>query len=116
MRLKSAIWVAAYLRRCNVEGVFAAVRQRGAEEAGAIFIKINRLDGTGTLYGPAPQAAFDDARPAERMFTAALGQKAPVPDADIEARLAKEIRFDPDVWIIEIEDRAGRNFLDNVVV
>ena len=69
MRLKSGIWVAAYLRRCNVEGVFAAVRRRGAEEAGAIFIKINRLDGTGTLYGPAPQAAFDDARPADRMFS-----------------------------------------------
>ena len=47
MRLKSGIWVAAYLRRCNVEGAFAAVRRRGAEEAGAIFIKINRLDGTG---------------------------------------------------------------------
>ena len=55
MRLKSGIWVAAYLRRCDVEGVFAAVRRRGAEEAGTIFIKVNRLDGTGTLYGPAPQ-------------------------------------------------------------
>ena len=63
MRLKSGIWVAAYLRRCNVEGVFAAVRRRGAEEAGAIFIKVNRLDGTGTLYGPAPQAVFDEAQP-----------------------------------------------------
>jgi hypothetical protein len=51
MRLKTGIWVAAYLRRCNVEGVFAAVRRHGAEEAGAIFVKINRLDGTGALYG-----------------------------------------------------------------
>ena len=63
MRLKSGIWVAAYVRRCNVEGVFAAVRRRGADEAGAIFIKINRLDGTATLYGPAPQTAFDEASP-----------------------------------------------------
>ena len=53
MRLKSGIWVAAYLRRCNVEGAFAAVRRRGADEAGAVFIKISRLDGTATLYGPA---------------------------------------------------------------
>src|SRR6202051_478213 len=53
MRLKSGIWVAAYLRRCDVEGAFAAVRRRGAEEAGAVFIKISRLDGTGTLYWPA---------------------------------------------------------------
>jgi hypothetical protein len=116
MRLKSGIWAAAYLRRCNTEGVFAAVRRRGAEEAGAIFIKISRLDGTGTLYGPAPQTAFDDAQPADRIFTAMLGGGTPVSEADIEARLTREIRFDPDVWIIEIEDRAGRNFLDGNVV
>lgn len=115
MRLKSGIWVAAYLRRCNVEGVFAAVRRRGAEEAGAIFIKINRLDGTGILYGPAPQAVFDDARPAERVFSIVVGREAPAPDSKIEERLVRETRFDPDLWVVEVEDRAGRNFLDNAV-
>jgi hypothetical protein len=116
MRLKSGIWVAAYLRRCSVEGAFAAVRRRGAEEAGAIFIKISRPDRTATLYGPAPQTAFADAQPAERMFAVVLGGKTPSPDADIEARLVREARFDPDVWIIEVEDRAGRNFLDGNMV
>jgi hypothetical protein len=115
MRLKSGIWVAAYLRRCNVEGVFAAVRRRGAEEAGAIFIKINRLDGTGILYGPAPQTVFDDARPADRVFSMVAGRGAPVADSEIESRLVREIRFDPDLWIVEVEDREGRNFLDNAV-
>ncbi len=115
MRLKSGIWVAAYLRRCNVEGAFAAVRRRGAEEAGAVFIIINRLDGSASLYGPAPQTAFDDAQPADRIFAPVLGVGKAVPEADVEARLAREIRFDPDVWIVEIEDRAGRHFLDNVV-
>ncbi len=52
MRLKSGIWVAAYVRRCHIDGAFAAVRRRGAEEAGAIYIKLNRLDGTAILYGP----------------------------------------------------------------
>jgi len=116
MRLKSGIWASAYLRRCNIEGAFAAVRRRGADEAGAIFIKLNRLDGTGVLYGPAPQAVFDEARPAERLFSVLLGQKGPAAEADIEARLTREIKFDPDVWIIEVEDRAGRNFLDDAVV
>jgi hypothetical protein len=115
MRLKSAIWVAAYLRRCNIEGAFAAVRRRGAEEAGAVFIKINRLDGTAILYGPAPQSAFDEARPADRAFVPVLGIPQPVAESDIEAYLVREIRFDPDVWIIEIEDRDGRHFLDNLV-
>jgi hypothetical protein len=116
MRLKSGIWVAAYLRRCAIEGAFTAVRRRGAEEAGAIFIKINWLDGTATLYGPAPQSSFDEAQPADRFFAAVLGGDKAAPEADIEARLTREIRFDPDVWIVEIEDRAGRNFLDGNVV
>jgi hypothetical protein len=115
MRLKSGIWVAAYLRRCQIEGAFAAVRRRGAEEAGAVFIIVNRLDGTATLYGPAPQSAFDDAQPAERIFTAVLGSAAPVPEADVEARLVREMRFDPDLWVLEIEDRDGRHFLEHVV-
>jgi hypothetical protein len=115
MRLKSGIWVAAYLRRCHTEGAFAAVRRRGAEEAGAVFIIVNRLDGTATLYGPAPQSAFDAAQPAERIFTAVLGASTPVPEADVEARLAREMRFDPDIWIVEVEDRGGRHFLEHVV-
>jgi hypothetical protein len=112
MRLKSAIWVSAYLRRCAVEGVQAVLRRRGAEEAGAIFIKIDRLDGTGDLYGPAPQTAFDD-DPSDRLFTPCLPKPA-APVAEIEAYLAREIRFDPDVWIVEVEDRAGRHFLDQL--
>jgi hypothetical protein len=113
MRLKSAIWVAAYVRRCHIEGAFAAVRRRGAEEAGAIFVKLNRLDGTAELFGPAPQSMFDEARPADRLFSRCLPDQ-PVPEARIEERLARELRFDPDVWIVEVEDRTGRHFLDHV--
>jgi len=114
MRLKSGIWVAAYVRRCHIEGAFAAVRRRGADEAGAIFIKVNRLDGTADVYGPAPQSAFEDAQPADRAFSPCL-KVQPAPEADAEAYLTRQIRFDPDVWIVEIEDRAGRHFLDQVV-
>ena len=109
MRLKSAIWVAAYVRRCNIEGAFAAVRRRGAEEAGAVFVKICRLDGTSDLYVPAPQSAFEEARPSDRLFTLSFAAR---PDADIESYLTREIRFDPDVWIVEVEDRSGRHFLE----
>ena len=114
MRLKSGIWVAAYLRRCQVEGVDAVLRRRGAEEAGAVFVKVALLDGTAEVFGPAPQSAFDEARPADRAFSPAL-KAQPVPDADAEAYLARQIKFDPDIWIVEVEDRAGRNFLDTVV-
>lgn len=115
MRLKSGIWVTAYLRRCQIEGAFGVVRRRGAEEAGAVFIVVNRLDGTAFLYGPAPQSAFDESRPADRLFTLVLGGEGPVAEAEVEGRLRREIRFDPDLWIVEIEDRAGRNFLEHVM-
>jgi len=115
MRLKTSIWVAAYLRRCNIEGIFAAVRRHGAEEAGAVLIKVNRLDGTGALYAPAPQSEFDSARPADRVFAPVLGDPQPAADAAIEAKLTREAKFDSDVWIVEVEDRAGRHFLDNVL-
>src|SRR6201997_1614865 len=113
MRLKFALWVAAYLRRCNVEGAFAVVRRRGAEEAGAIFVRIDRLDGTSDLFGPAPPSEFDSARDTDRIFNPCLKER-PAPDAAVEAYLAREMKFDPDVWIVEVEDRAGRNFLDIV--
>ncbi|MGE3147944.1 MAG: DUF1491 family protein [Pseudorhodoplanes sp.] len=114
MRLKSGIWVAAYIRRCGVEGAQAVLRRRGAEEAGAIFVKIDRLDGTADLFGPAPQTAFEEARPADRAFAPVL-KSLPAPTAEIETCLAREIRFDPDIWIVEVEDRAGRNFLDQII-
>jgi hypothetical protein len=110
MRLKTSIWVAAYLRRCQTEGVFGAVRKKGAEEAGAVFVKVALMDGNAMLYAPAPQTVYDDSRPAERLFV----PTAPVHTAEpsVEERLTKELRFDPDAWIVETEDRAGRHFLD----
>ena len=114
MRLKSALWVSAYVRRCYVEGVCAVIRRRGADEAGAIFIKVNRLDGTADVYGPAPQSAFDEEHPVDRAFMAAM-KTMPAPDAEAEANLGRQVRFDPDAWIIETEDRDGRHFLDRIV-
>ena len=112
MRLKSALWVAAYLRRCQVEGTSAVVRRRGAEEAGAVFVRICRLDGTSELFGPAPQSVLE-AGPADRIFTPCLPAQ-PAPDDAVEAYLAREVKFDPDLWIVEVEEPTGRNFLDIV--
>ena len=107
-RLRTDFWVSAYLRRCGVEGAVAVLRRRGAAEAGAVMIKIDRLDGTATLLGPAPQseAAIDG----ERRFLP-VHRDDTLDGAAAEARLAREIGFDPDLWIVEVEDRAGRSFL-----
>lgn len=110
MRLRADFWVAAYLRRCAHEGAFAVLRRRGAAEAGAIFVKVDRLDGACALYGPAPQSEMSDSG-IERLWSRMHAADWLDP-AEIESRLVKEIGFDPDIWIIEVEDRQGRSFLD----
>ena len=108
-RLKSSIFVSAYIRRCSVEGATAVLRRRGAEEAGAVFVKVDSLDGTAALYGPAPQSLITGGG-GERLFVRLTAPGATPLDA--EERLAREIKFDPDLWIVEAEDRQGRHFLD----
>ncbi|MBV9517503.1 MAG: DUF1491 family protein [Hyphomicrobiales bacterium] len=110
MRLRSDMWVSAYLRRCAVEGVTAVLRRRGAAEAGAIFVKVDRLDDTATLYGPAPPTE-ELPQGVDRLFTRLHGPLTVSP-SEIETRLAKERGFDPDIWIVEVEDRDGRSFLE----
>lgn len=109
-RLSSDFFVSAYLRRCGSEGVFGALRRRGGAEAGAIYVVVDRLDGTGALYGPAPQSSYGESA-AERRF-ARLHAPEAIERAEIERKLGREIDFDPDCWIVEIEDRAGRHFLE----
>ena len=111
MRLTSEFWVSAYLRRCFAEGIMGAVVKRGASEAGAVFIKVNRLDGTADLYGPAAKLHFSERKPTERLFSPVYTD-GPVAETEIDAKLLRERNFDPDLWVVEVEDRDGRHFLD----
>ena len=112
MRLRSDIWVAAYLRRCGVEGVSAVLRRRGAAEAGAIFVKVDHLNGRATLYGPAPQTVVADApRGVDRIFARAHPGTCLGSD-EAEERLKREIGFDPDLWIVEVENGVDGAWLD----
>lgn len=100
-RFRSDFWVQAYIRQRQVEGVPAVLRRRGAAEAGAIFVKVDRLDGTALLFGPAPPSLDDEG--GDRRFhlvTEGTG-------LDIEDRMEREARFDSDLWLVEIEDRSG---------
>jgi hypothetical protein len=113
MRLKSEIWVRAYLRRCQAEAVPVAIVHRGDEAAGAIFICVDRLDGTVCLYGPAPAGL--QGSEVERRWVRCLGTK-PVTTAEANDYLMQQRKFDPDLWIVEIEDRAGRHFLGDEAI
>lgn len=107
MRLKSEIWVKAYLRRAAIAGSPGVVVRRGDTDAGTIMIRVALLDGRCDLYAPAPAGfASDDG---ERRWTQVASKQL---EAAVDARLEAEIRLDPDLWIVEIEDRGGRHHLD----
>ena len=110
MRLKSELWVKAYIRRCQLEGAAAVLQRRGDADAGAIYIKVSRLDGTALLFGPAP-AGFDGASE-ERSWEALLAGQA-TPESEADTYLLRQASFDSDIWIIAVEDSAGRHFLDD---
>lgn len=108
MRLKSAIWVKAYLRRCATYGAFATVLRHGDDDAGAIFIRIVRLDRCCAIFAPAP-SGFDGGE-LGRSFVATRNG-AFVSETEADQVLKRETEFDADVWIVEVEDRDGRHFL-----
>ena len=106
MRLKSELWVSSYLKRVSLTGAFAAVLKRGDESAGAIYIKINRLDGTADLYAPA-LPGLDDVDPARKWEP----RKTEAAEGEIDTWLATERARDQDLWIVEVEDKSGTNHL-----
>ncbi|MFD2677598.1 DUF1491 family protein [Camelimonas lactis] len=108
-RLRSDFWVSAYIRRCAAQDVVAVLRRRGAAEAGAIFVKLDCLDGTARLFGPAPQSLATDDDGVRRFIEIPLSDNTPLA---AEEKLRRELNFDGDLWIVEVEDRAGRHFLD----
>lgn len=108
-RLKAGLWVKAWLRRCQVEGAFAAVVHKGDEDAGAVILIINYLNGTAMALGQVTQ--MDGSR-AWRLL---LGED-PVPEAEVTALVARERDRDRDLWVIEVEDPEGRTFLDEVIL
>ena len=103
MRLKTEIWVGAFLRRWQSVGQYGAVIHKGAPEAGAVFVIVNHLDGTFHLFGPAPGSAYDE--DGERRWIEEL--PFPATQEQIDLLLARRRASDPDIWIVEIEDRTG---------
>jgi hypothetical protein len=101
-RLASGVWVAAYLRRLEGLAIPAFVTRRGDATAGAVLVKLSTLDGRARLF----QRSFDLLTGARAWVVLAEG-----PEDDVDAAVARQRRFDPDLWTIEVEDRQGRHLL-----
>ncbi len=107
-RLKAGIFVRALIRRVEVNGASAFVVRSGSEEAGAIILKISKLNGAVLVLNQARNAK------GELVWAQALGGWSE--DARAAAWCDKQVSFDPDLWIVEIEDREGRAFVDEAIV
>jgi hypothetical protein len=112
MRVKSHIWVSAYLRRLNSSFISAALVRRGDSDAGAIYIKVARLDGTCQVYAPL-SAHLASAMPGDAIILDEGRAWEPVykteaPEADADAYLTRQASHDPDIWILEVEMPEGR--------
>ncbi|MEL7205907.1 MAG: DUF1491 family protein [Pseudomonadota bacterium] len=102
-RLTSEFWVQAYLARLRMSGIPAFVTSHGDDHAGAIIVKLNTLDGQARVF----QRGFDILSETRGWDILADGA-----ETDVDQAIARQKGFDPDIWVIEVEDRAGRHLLD----
>ena len=102
-RLSSGLWVDAYLTRLRLAAIPAYLIHRGDATAGAVLVKVALLDGTARAF----HRSFDLA--ADTRIWALLAEGA---EPEVDALLARQRGRDPDLWLIELEDRQGRTLLD----
>lgn len=103
MRLTSQFWVQAYLARLRGYQIPAFVTAKGDVTAGAVLVKLNTLDGKAQLF----QRSFDLMSGGRTWMVLVEGS-----DAEVDAAITRQCGFDPDLWVIEVEDREGRHLLD----
>lgn len=102
-RLTARFWVDAYLARLRLLDIPAFVVAHGDDTAGAVLVKLATLDGQAQAF----QRGWD-ATGARAWAVLAAG-----PEPEVDAAIARQRRMDPDLWVIEVEDRAGRHLLDS---
>jgi hypothetical protein len=103
--IPSHLWVSALIRRAETAGAFATIVHRGDSDRGDVLVKVTASRGQARLYGPAfdPDGSgdFETLQPAD--------------EGGVDAIIAKRLKSDRDLWVIEIEDRQGRHFLTEKV-
>ncbi len=102
-RLTASFWVQAYLARLRLADIPAFVVAHGDDTGGAVLVKLNTLDGQACAY----QRSFDLMTGARAWVVLAEGD-----ETEVDAAITRQRGFDPDIWVIEVEDRAGRHLLD----
>lgn len=103
MRLTARIWVDAYLTRLRLQDIPAFVVAHGDDTGGAVLVKLATLDGKAQAF----QRSFDIMSGARSWMVLVDGD-----EAEVDAAITRQRSYDPDLWVIEVEDKAGRHLLD----
>ena len=115
MRLKSHIWVSAYLRRLDGAFIPAVVVRRGDADAGAIYIKISYLDGTCQILAPMPAHLTQGLAAGELIVEEGRAWQAvyspSTTEDEAEGYIGRQVSRDPDMWVLELENTEGRHLL-----
>ena len=106
MLLSSDIWVSALLRRVEQAGSFAYIARRGDKSFGAVLVKVLNLRTRDTYVLREAQKGED---------TLWMQPVEAKDEADLDAWIARQSKYDPDIWVVEIEDAEGRHFLTEKV-
>ena len=102
-RLTARFWVDAYLARLRVFDIPAFVVAHGDDTGGAVLVKLATLDGQASVF----QRSFDLLTGDRQWIELAAG-----PESEVDDAITRQRGFDPDLWVIEVEDRQGRHLLD----
>lgn len=103
-RLTTRFWVDAYLTRLRLSDIPVFVTAHGDDTGGAVLVKLNKLDGQACAF----QRSFDLARGETGWVELVTG-----PEEEVDSVLSRQRVRDPDVWVLEVEDRQGRHLLDD---
>lgn len=107
-RLPTELWVMAHVRAADAQGVPMTVMRKGDRSRGTVLLKINQLDGRFTV--------LSQVRRDERLVWSRATGAAPVDEAAADSYIARQIKYDPDLWVVEVEDRQGRPWFEGKVV
>lgn len=104
-RLKTALWVNAMLRLHDQAAIPMVILRKGDADAGGVLVKLDRRENGISLWSQARD-------PQGRLFWHRPHDADSLAEAECAERIARAIRRDPDLWVIEIEDRQGRRLFE----
>lgn len=107
-RLPTGLWVSAQVRAANAQGATMTIARKGDPDRGTVLLKLNRLDRTFEVLSQVR-------RNGKLVWLRATGA-APVDESTADDYVARQLKYDSDLWVVEVDDRKGRHWFDGPVI